>query len=70
MIKLPKAERRYTINIDGTIENWYLEQEDGDFVWLRKTEKPKYNCCMKRFPASDVYITRQEAAEAMKGQKR
>ena len=42
---------RYTINLDGTLEKWYLEHDDGEIIYLRKTPRPKWNCGMKEFPA-------------------
>ena len=51
------APTRYTLNHDGTLEKWYLHHDDGEIVYLRKTPRPKWNCCMKEFPAADVYET-------------
>lgn len=58
---------RYTINRDGTLEKWYLHHDDGEIVYLRKTPRPKWNCCMKEFPAADVYETYRAARKAQKG---
>ena len=44
---------RYTINLDGTLEKWYLEHDDGEIIYLRKTPRPKWNCGMKEFPAAN-----------------
>ena len=61
------APTRYTINLDGTLEKWYLEQDGGEIIYLRKTPRPKWNCCMKEFPAADVYETYRAARNAQKG---
>lgn len=44
------APTRYTLNHDGTLEKWYLEHDCGEIVYLRKTSRPKWNCCLKEFP--------------------
>lgn len=49
------APTRYTLNRDGTLEKWYLEHDGGEIVYLRKTPRPRWNCCMKEFPAGEVY---------------
>lgn len=46
------APTRYTINLDGTLEKWYLEHDGGETIYLRKTPRPKWNCGMKEFPAA------------------
>lgn len=61
------APTRYTLNHDGTLEKWYLHHDDGEIVYLRKTPRPKWNCCMKEFPAADVYETYRAARKAQKG---
>lgn len=61
------APTRYTINRDGTLEKWYLEHDGGETVYLRKTPRPKWNCCMKEFPAAQVYETYRAARNAQKG---
>ena len=61
------APARYTINRDGTLEKWYLEHDDGTgTIYLRKTPQPKWNCCMKEFPADQVYNDRRAAIAALK----
>lgn len=50
-----KVEVRYTVNRDGTIEKWYLEAEADGLIYLRKTARPKWNCCMKEFRPENVY---------------
>ena len=49
------APTRYTINLDGTLEKWYLEHDGGETIYLRKTPRPKWNCGMKEFPAAEVF---------------
>ena len=61
------APTRYTLNHDGTLEKWYLDYDDGDTIYLRKTPRPKWNCCRKEFPAADVYETYRAARNAQKG---
>ena len=48
------APTRYTINLDGTLEKWYLEHDGGEIIYLRKTPRPKWNCGMKEFPAAEA----------------
>ncbi len=64
------APTRYTINLDGTLEKWYLEHDGGEIIYLRKTPRPKWNCGMKEFPAADVYETYRAARNAQKGHLR
>lgn len=56
------APTRYTINLDGTLEKWYLEHDDGEIIYLRKTPHPKWNCGMKEFPAAKVFPTTKPPA--------
>lgn len=60
------APTRYTINLDGTLEKWYLDYDDGDTIYLRKTPRPKWNCCRKEFPAAAVYSDYKTARAALK----
>jgi hypothetical protein len=60
------APTRYTINLDGTLEKWYLEHDDGETIYLRKTPRPKWNCCMKEFPAAEVFPDCKTARAALK----
>lgn len=60
------APVRYTLNRDGTLEKWYLEHDGGEIVYLRKTPQPKWNCCMKEFPKSQVYESYQAAIAALR----
>lgn len=60
------APARYTLNRDGTLEKWYLEHDGGETVYLRKTPRPKWNCCMKEFPAAAVYSDYKTARAALK----
>ena len=57
---------RYTINLDGTLEKWYLEHDDGEIIYLRKTPRPKWNCGMKEFPD---YKTARTALKARSNAK-
>lgn len=57
---------RYTINHDGTLEKWYLDYDDGDTLYLRKTPRPKWNCGRKEFPAAEVYPDYKTARAALK----
>ena len=54
------APTRYTINLDGTLEKWYLEHDGG------KTPRPKWNCGMKEFPAAEVFPDYKTARAALK----
>lgn len=58
---------RYTINLDGTLEKWYLEHDDGEIIYLRKTPRPKWNCGMKEFPAAKVFPDYKTARTAPQG---
>ena len=60
------APTRYTINLDGTLEKWYLEHDGGETIYLRKTPRPKWNCCMKEFPAAEVFPDYKTARAALK----
>lgn len=60
------APTRYTLNHDGTLEKWYLEHDCGEIVYLRKTSRPKWNCCMKEFPAAEVFPDYKTARAALK----
>ena len=60
-----KAEVRYTINLDGTVEKWYLEKQMLNIVFLRKTKTPKWNCCMHEFPPEAVYPSYAAARKAI-----
>jgi hypothetical protein len=60
------APTRYTINLDGTLEKWYLEYDDGAIIYLRKTPRPKFNCCLKEFPAAEVFPDYKTARAALK----
>lgn len=60
------APTRYTINLDGTLEKWYLEYDDGVTIYLRKTPRPKFNCCLKEFPAAEVFPDYKTARAALK----
>ena len=60
------APTRYTINLDGTLEKWYLEHDGGETIYLRKTPRPKWNCGMKEFPAAEVFPDYKTARAALK----
>lgn len=60
------APTRYTLNRDGTLEKWYLEHDGGEIVYLRKTPRPRWNCCMKEFPAGEVYQDYKATRAALK----
>lgn len=60
------GQTRYTINRDGTLEKWYLEQDNGEIIYLRKTPRPNWNCCLKEFPKSKVYPDYKSARHALK----
>ena len=60
------APTRYTLNHVGTLEKWYLEYDDGDIIYLRKTPRPKFNCCLKEFPAAKVFPDYKTARAALK----
>ena len=60
------APTRYTLNHDGTLEKWYLEHDCGEIVYLRKTSRPKWNCCMKEFPAAEVFPDYKTARAELK----
>lgn len=60
------APTRYTLNNDGTLEKWYLECDDGEIIYLRKTPRPKFNCCLKEFPAAEVFPDYKTARAALK----
>lgn len=60
------APTRYTINRDGTLEKWYMEHDDGEIIYLRKTPHPKWNCGMKEFPAAEVFPDYKTARDAIK----
>ena len=32
-----------------------FEYDDGAIIYLRKTPRPKFNCCLKEFPAAEVF---------------
>lgn len=53
----------YTINIDGTVEKWYLEKVlyEESKCFLRKLARPKYHDVRRFFPLSAVFATRREA---------
>ena len=61
------APTRYTINLDGTLEKWYLEYDDGAIIYLRKTPRPKFNCCLKESPAAEVFPDYKTARAAPQG---
>lgn len=63
-----KPIKRYTLNRDGTIEHWYLENDSNEWglIFLRKTPRPKFNCCMKEFQPLEVYNSYREARAALK----
>lgn len=60
------APTRYTLNHDGTLEKWYLEHDGGEIIYLRKTPRPKWNCCMKEFSAAEVFPDYKTARAALK----
>lgn len=60
------APTRYTINLDGTLEKWYLEHDGGETIYLRKTPRPKWNCGMKEFPTAEVFPDYKTARAALK----
>jgi hypothetical protein len=60
------APTRYTINLDGTLEKWYLEHDGGEIIYLRKTPRPKWNCGMKEFPAAEVFPDYKTARAVLK----
>lgn len=60
------APTRYTINLDGTLEKWYLEHDGGEIIYLRKTPRPEWNCGMKEFPAAEVFPDCKTARAALK----
>lgn len=60
------APTRYTLNHDGTLEKWYLEHDGGEIIYLRKTSRPKWNCCMKEFPVAEVFPDYKTARAALK----
>ena len=47
-------------------EKWYLEHDDGEIIYLRKTPRPKWNCGMKEFPAAKVFPDYKTARTALK----
>jgi hypothetical protein len=60
------APTRYTINLDGTLEKWYLEHDGGEIIYLRKTPRPKWNCGMKEFSTAEVFPDYKTARAALK----
>ncbi len=43
-----------------------MEYDDGAIIYLRKTPRPKFNCCLKEFPAAEVFPDYKTARAALK----
>ena len=43
-----------------------MEHDCGEIIYLRKTSRPKWNCCMKEFPAAEVFPDYKTARAALK----
>jgi len=62
-----KAQTRYTINLDGTIEKWWLEKDLGSEIALRKVQNPKkWNNGLHIFPKEIVFENRKIANKKLK----
>lgn len=67
MTELVAGKRAYTLNNDGTIEDWYVERPYyQEQVILRKKPTPCWYDTIRGFAPQNVYPTQRAAKAALK----